>query len=137
MTRTRRTERRGANAIEFALTFPVFIALMFGLIDFGAYFAGLAITDSITSQSCRSGALLDPLVEAPEAAAEEEMRNLVESMPFIQCNEGCSLEATIEGAAPSSHLVCKATVETQILTGMTPVPDLIGSSSMTRMEWQR
>ncbi len=119
------------------MTFPVFIALMFGLIDFGAYFAGLAITDSITSQSCRSGALLDPLVEAPEAAAEEEMRNLVESMPFIQCNEGCSLEATIEGAAPSSHLVCNATVETQILTGMTPAPDLIGSSSMTRMEWQR
>ena len=77
------------------------------------------------------------MVDDAEAAAEEEMRNLVESMPFIRCADGCSLEATIEGTVPSTHMVCRATVDTQILTGMTPVPELIGSSSMTRMEWQR
>ena len=36
MTRARR--RRGANAIEFALTLPIFLALVLGTMDYGLIF---------------------------------------------------------------------------------------------------
>ena len=137
MNRMQRDDRRGANAIEFALTFPVFIMILMGFIDFGGYFSGLSIADNIAAQTCRDVALLDPLVEDVELVAEEHMMARVEDMPFVSCGGACMIEATIEGAPPSAHLVCRITLDTQSLTGMTPIPDSVNSASMARMEWQR
>ena len=138
MVKMRRNERRGANAIEFALTFPVFIMMLFGFVDFGAYFAGQGIADSITAQTCRNAALLDPFVEDVEMVAETQIQERVDTMPFLSCDSSaCSIEVTIEGAPPSTHLVCRATLDTSSISGLTPVPEQIGSASMMRMEWQR
>jgi hypothetical protein len=137
MNHTRQNDRRGANAIEFALTFPVFIMILMGFIDFGAYFSGLAIADNITAQTCRDAALLDSMMEDVALVAEERMMARAEDMPFLSCGAACVAEATIEGAPPSAHLVCRLTLDTQSLTGMTPIPDAVSSASMARLEWQR
>ncbi len=38
--RDRRDDERGASLVEFALVLPVFVLLLFGLIDFGLVFGG-------------------------------------------------------------------------------------------------
>jgi len=49
---THRLEQRGVFTIEFALVFPILVALMFGLIDVGRFIA----TRAMLSQAAAAGA---------------------------------------------------------------------------------
>jgi Flp pilus assembly protein TadG len=52
--RSLRDRSTGQGLVEFALVFPVFILMLFGLIDMGRF----VFTDSIMSQAAREGARL-------------------------------------------------------------------------------
>jgi hypothetical protein len=72
MRRTRRRER-GAAAVEFAITVPVLVAIVFGTIDWGAYFFQREIVVNASREGARVGTLkfdapLDAAVEAKSAA---------------------------------------------------------------------
>jgi len=45
---------RGQTLVEFALVIPVFLAILFGLVDLGRF----VVTDNILSQAAREGARL-------------------------------------------------------------------------------
>src|SRR6476619_3535339 len=47
--------RRGANAIEFALTLPLFLFIVFATLDYGYLFAMQAMLDDAVVLSCREG----------------------------------------------------------------------------------
>ena len=49
--------RRGASAIEFAITLPVFLLFMFGTMDYGWYFFKWATVTHATQEGCRAGAV--------------------------------------------------------------------------------
>jgi Flp pilus assembly protein TadG len=49
-----RQQRRGQALVEFALALPLFLLLVFGLIDLGRF----VLTDSLLSQAAREGARL-------------------------------------------------------------------------------
>jgi hypothetical protein len=51
--KTRRASR-GQGLVEFALVIPVFLAILFGLVDLGRF----VVTDNILSQAAREGARL-------------------------------------------------------------------------------
>lgn len=130
--------RRGATVVEFALTLPVFLALVFGLIDFGLYFAGQAMLDSLTGSTCESGAELDPLFFDVKEQTRLGIEGGLGSLPFLSCADStCEITVEMDGVAPSQVLFCKATVQFQGVTGFTPLPERLGSSSVQRMEWQR
>lgn len=139
-TPTRRFgSRRGANAIEFALTLPFFVALMTGIIDYGYLFMIQSGLDSAVSLACREGSKVDPNRASPVATAQTELNN--RSAYF--CQGMCSsLQATeLSGAqwsVPNRTLQCTAIMlNPQPIVGLVPYPNNITAISYYRLEWQR
>lgn len=59
MRRPRRSEG-GAAAVEFALVFPVFAALVMGSMDLGYYFFAKQIVTNAAREGARAGTTTDP-----------------------------------------------------------------------------
>ena len=130
--------RRGATVVEFALTLPVFLALVFALIDFSLYFAGQAMLDSLTGSTCESGAELDPLFADVKEDTTLAIEGGISTLPFLSCASGtCEISVQLDGVAPAQVLYCSTVVPFQGITGFTPLPERLTSSSVQRMEWQR
>jgi Flp pilus assembly protein TadG len=67
MRRTHR-ERRGANAIEFALILPVLLMLITGIMDYGYAYAVRTVASTAARTGARIGALT-PQADNPDTAA--------------------------------------------------------------------
>jgi len=93
MSRLRRRRRRGQALVEFALVLPVFLLMVFALIDGARY----VYMSSVLSQSAREGARL--------AAAEAGWIGMTAAT-----DPSCVADASlITSANPGAH-VCPATV---------------------------
>jgi TadE-like protein len=138
----RAMSRRGANAIEFALTLPLFLTVLFAMIEYGYLFAMQAGIDNAIATACRSGAMIDPNAGSPTAVAEATFTS--RGAMFCDGGGACSFIAedlsTGEYAAPNRTLRCSATRTMSELTGFLPeaiYPPTISSASYYRLEWQR
>ncbi|MCB9670325.1 MAG: pilus assembly protein [Alphaproteobacteria bacterium] len=148
MARFHRRHRRGANAIEFALTLPVFLLVTFGMMEYGWYFAKTAQVNGAVAHSCREGSLIDPK-NVPAylgsctgyGCVEKQVEDLL--IPQITssnlaCND-CS--ATVSGSVPNIVVDCVADVQYIPLTAYLPAnvvtPDRILARTRVRAEWQR
>ncbi|MEZ4239352.1 MAG: TadE/TadG family type IV pilus assembly protein [Myxococcota bacterium] len=131
----RRRARRGANAIEFALTLPIFLALVLGVMDYGNLFAIQAGMDNAVALSCREGALQDPAHASPIAVANNEFA----SRAPMFCGPGCTFTVTPlntgEYAYPHEALRCRAVRSVSSLSGYVPFPSTVESTSYYRLEW--
>jgi Flp pilus assembly protein TadG len=138
----RQRRRRGANAIEFALTLPFFLLITFGMMEYGWYFSNVAQVNGAVAQSCRLGSLLDPAEGncgdacLIDAAVDNLTTRL--SASALSCND-CS--AVITGTAPNRFLECTADVQYNAITGYFPstaaTPTEIKAFTRVRLEWQR
>ena len=129
--------RRGANAIEFGLTAPVFFAIVLGLMDYGWLFANQAGLNNAASMGCRDGALIDSHFGSPVITADIEMQN----RGALFCGGGaCSYSVTDLNsgahAVPNRTLRCEVTMPWSGLIGLVPMPAVISSTSFYRLEWQ-
>jgi hypothetical protein len=135
-----RRNRRGHNAIEFALTLPFFLMLVLGLMDYGFLFAMQAGIDNATSMACREGALADsargqdPTVIA---AGHWGMRSPMFCGGMGTCTFTPADLSTGAYAVPNRTLRCQTTRTMQSFTGLLPYPTQITSVSYYRLEWQR
>ncbi len=135
--------RRGSNAIEFALTLPVFLALILGLMDYGWFFANQAGLNNATSLGCRKGSMRDENLGAPGPAqiAKDEITALAN--PWCGGSGACGAPSTSIDNSDSTAtlkrktLVCKLTMTFNPLVGFAPTPNKIVSESRYRLEWQR
>lgn len=133
---TRPVQRRGANAIEFALTLPVFLALVLGTMDYGLIFMTQAGLDNAVSIGCREGAMVDPQNGNPTSTAHTE----VVALSDYWCSEvPCSVTVLDSGGAtvPARTLECRISRETKPIIGFVPAPTNLSSVSYYRLEWQR
>jgi Flp pilus assembly protein TadG len=132
-----RPSRRGANALEFALTLPIFLVLVFGLIDYGWLFSIQAGLDNAVSLACREGAMMDPRVGSPSAIASADLA----ARSAMFCNGACTLNVqdlrTGAYVPPNRTLLCSASLGFNPLIGLAPMPGTIDSVSYYRLEWQR
>jgi hypothetical protein len=133
-----RSARRGANAIEFALTLPLFLTIMLGVMDYGFLFGMQAGLDSAATLSCREGAMVDPALGSPVGTAVAQFN----SRSSLFCGGGaCNFTATDLNsgpfAVPNRSLECSATRSMAPLTGFVPYPSSISTVSFFRFEWQR
>lgn len=87
--------RRGANAIEFALTFPIFVFMLLGVMEYGYYFYLNALVEDANRWGCRKGSLVDPEVESPAAYAQTQIRDRLENTYNLDCNVGCTIDTNI------------------------------------------
>ena len=135
--RSIRNRRRGGNAIEFALTLPVFIAISFAMIEFGWYFSRVALLNSAVMDGCREGALIDE--DLGNAGTEATTRmNTVLASGGLSCT---TCGAVIAGAVPNKVLQCNAEIDYDGLTGwfmaLGVMPGTINTQTQVRLEWQR
>ncbi|MEQ1565110.1 MAG: TadE/TadG family type IV pilus assembly protein [Myxococcota bacterium] len=135
--------RRGGNAIEFALTFPLFLTVLVGLMDYGYLFAMQAGIDNAVSIACREGAMVDPSKGAglPEATADAVF--LDRSAIFcagVTCDWLATDMKTGAYEPPNRTMKCEVTRPMTSLVGFLPTalyPTEISSTSFYRFEWQR
>lgn len=137
-----RVERRGANAIEFALTLPVFLVLIMGIIDYGFYFGGQAVLDAAVLEGTRLGAITDPADGADlEDIAETRMEEIASMMCGSNCVYNCedrTVNLVIAGdTEPIRELACTINWPITPLVGLVPMPSNITSRGRQLLEWQR
>jgi Flp pilus assembly protein TadG len=128
----RRDRRRGANAIEFALLFPVFVFLLSGLVDYGWLFMVQSVSTHAAHEGVRAGAVTmkaDDPISAAKAAVQDRLDN-----------SGVTLSPTIDavlgGATPDQHLTVTVQVPIAAPVGLVPIPAVITTTAVMRLEDQ-
>ncbi len=140
---TLRRKRRGANAIEFSLTLPVFLLALSGIFDWSWFAYQRSILKTATMVGCRSAAMVDPgegdatfsqVVATGQAVMMEQVSELGGGS---LCRDGCTTSVEVLGTAPGRSLRCSVNGEYQPLWGMAVGNINLSSTSITLMEWQR
>ncbi|MEN0066647.1 MAG: TadE family protein [Myxococcota bacterium] len=126
--------RRGANIVEFALTLPIFMAILLGLIDYGWVFASQSGIDAATMLACREGSMVDAIFKSPITEAEEELNE--RAAPW--CTGGnCTLSVAPRYTVPDRAIECSVQMPFRPLIGFVPLPATLEARSIYRLEWQR
>lgn len=129
---TRRNHRRGANAIEFALLFPLFIVLTLGGLEYSYYFVKWQAVIAAAQDGARAGsqtAMPNKPDDAAEVAAQATLaRFFPRAVP-----SGVSYVGTIVG---SDQVKITVTVPNTKLVGMPflPVPASIVAEAQLEVQ---
>jgi Flp pilus assembly protein TadG len=132
-----RRRRRGAAAIEFALCLPIFLAILFGILEYGWVFYEQANVIAAVRSGVRYGVTKDPDTEpAYLTEAETTVRN---SLAGLGIGSADLLSATIVASvAPSTSSTNLLTVSCQVpytpVVGLVPAPSRISYSMTMLME---
>lgn len=133
-------DRRGANAIEFALILPVFVMLMMGVMEYSWFFFQRSTIVNAVRDGCRAGAVIPP-DEDYETEALAAMDEIL-AMGGVDCNDAdisCTLSAEepSDSAFPQRHLDCEIEVTAPALMGMVPVPETTSATATVHFELQQ
>ncbi|MEO0601763.1 MAG: TadE family protein [Myxococcota bacterium] len=105
-------KRRGANAIEFALTLPIFLLGVFAAVQSGLYFFWWAMASEAVRRGCGEGAEISELLADPEATAEQAMDQWLSHGGLTCAQVTCAAELT--GSAPDRQLSCMVSGSTLV-----------------------
>lgn len=126
----RRTSRRASNAIEFALTLPVYLFFIAGVVDYGWYFNQQMVTTMVARDAARACSLV-PLGDQVEPVGEAQGQVSLE-IADLQGTTDC----TLTGTAPDQQVSCNVQVTFEPLLGLTPVPAAFDETVVMRMAIQ-
>lgn len=83
--RRRKRDQRGAAAVEFALILPIFLMVLFGVIDFG-----YAINRSaVVNNAARDAARVATFAEATPAEVTTAVQRALDGMPGVTVTFDC------------------------------------------------
>ncbi len=137
-----RRQRRGSNAVEFALVLPVFVALIFGMMEFSwVFFQRTTVVHSVRN-GCRAGATVHPDGDdrgSPATVAQDAIEGYLSELG-LDCgaNISCTFDIQQVGSTPSENLDCSFSMDWEPLLGlaMVPHPDQITARSIMQFELQ-
>jgi Flp pilus assembly protein TadG len=135
-----RRRRRGSTLVEFALTFPVYVVVLMGVVDAGWLYFQQASLDGATRAACRSGTTVDPGVGNVNimnvyTQVENQVEAELDEMGVDSSN--LSVTSTTSGAPPTRTLICTVQQPYTALTRLV-LPDLtLTATTAMRMEYQR
>ena len=93
----RPTNRRGSNAIEFALTVPLFVAMVTAIIEFGWMFFMRSTVIHAVRDGCRAGAVI-PFGEVPSPT---EVAQAIRFPPIVKVGR---MLGTTPASAPEASI---------------------------------
>jgi len=129
-----RTSRRGSNAIEFALTLPVFVILLSGMIDFSWYFFSGWRVSSAVREGIRV-ASVTPVADDPVERAETAVTNA--GIAYSITWDSGFPTAAIVGTAPDRGIEVEAQASVTALIGLIPfLPEAVNYKALMRLEDQ-
>jgi Flp pilus assembly protein TadG len=151
LSSSRRT-RRGGNAIEFALTMPVFVMLIFSCIEFGYFFFMTSLIEDATRQGCRIGSTVS-MEASPDAisTAQTNIESLLETKLGQPCDgeNQCTVVVSIltfdeetsntapEFAINDDYLQCQTAAPFSPAIGfLSMLPSTINTGLLYRLEYQ-
>lgn len=95
--------RRGAAAIEFALLFPVYMAMVFMVVDWAWFLYCQATVQDLVNRAARVGALVSPTAyPTPQTVAEEQALEMLAGAGFD--TTGTVVTATVVSATGGNVL---------------------------------
>ncbi len=123
----RHLSRHGASAVEFALTLPILLLVVMGIVELSLLMHRSYTVTRVARDSCRvgSGVLegVEPTGDLIETSAEEHATFALEAAD-IDCGAGCDVEATWYEADGWMMLWVDVDVPYDPFTGMLPMlPD--------------
>ncbi len=132
--------RRGANAIEFALTLPIFVAILLAIFEFSWMFFMRSTIIHAVRDGCRAGAVIPQSdVPSPEAVATSRMSDFLAGYD-IDCRgstERCGVDIISTGESPYETMDCTLSVVYEPIVGLIPHPESLGARSVVMYEMQR
>jgi Flp pilus assembly protein TadG len=131
--------------VEFAMTLPIFLALLGGIVEYAWLFFLRAQTVTSVRDGCRSGSLVlqDDPGSSDHPAIEAARTSITDDLSWfnMECSDSdsdCSIEVSLSGSRPSEALECAATLPyTPIMGGLIPTVDAVSARSMARLEVQQ
>ena len=115
--------RRGNAALEFALILPVFIALVFGGIDYSwLLLQKMSLQDSV-SAGCKAGSMsMVDIYTDPYAEAQGHIARALGANPLLFCGDGCVVTAEDSPLTTPAlpWIECRVTLPYKPLTGFVP-----------------
>lgn len=124
--------RRGASAIEFALTLPVLTFILLAVIEYGTYFFQLTSMTNAVRDGCRLAVRADD----PITTAEAQTRAVLKGFG-LDCDAipSCQVTATVTAQASGyDTLRVAARFDYTQITGMVPSPDAVGAQMTMMLE---
>jgi len=124
--------RRAANAIEFALTFPVVLLMMGAVMDWGWYFSQQMQLSAAVRDAARVGAMTSREAGPAQAAEQRLMTQIAADGHRGQVY----LDVRVEGATSDQSLHVGVAIPYKGPLGLVPVPKQIKASQSLRLEDQ-
>lgn len=131
-----RRARRGAELVEFALIFPIYLILFFGIMEYSWYFYQRSVAVEAARSGCRIATQLDPdndgATAIQDAGTQAALAVLANDGGFDCGDEGvhdCAVVIDVTnmplGSTPR-RLVCSLSVNYVSLTGYLGSSDKVG-----------
>lgn len=128
-----RWRRRGANAIEFALTLPLFIWVSFAVLEYGWLFFRWSSIHEATRLGCEQGAMVHPNANpTPTSVARTSVRSRLMAVGYTFFDvrepqavagappEGVYAAASSAAAGGGVRLICNGRIRHKSLTRALP-----------------
>lgn len=126
----RRRARRGNNALEFALTLPIFGAFLTGVVDYGWYFNQDMAAAMVVRDAARAASLAPLGVDV--ASAGEQQGDASMLVAGLEGTTTCVLS----GSKTDQEVSCQITAVFEPFLGLVPLPSRLEASVTMRMEEQ-
>lgn len=126
-------ERRGSQAVEFALILPVMLTMLMGVIDYGMYFSQDLAVVTAARDGARDGATATTS-PASQASATALSRVRAGGVAYATAAQ---VTTTLTGTAPNCAVTVAVSIPYQAVTGLVPMPAALRTSATMRLEDQR
>jgi Flp pilus assembly protein TadG len=119
-----RKREDGQSLVEFAMVVPIFLLVLFAIVDFGmAFHAWITITNS-AREGARAGA-----VHAPVATIEQRVRNAADSLDQDNLTVTVT-NADDQGGQPGESVVVDVSYDYSLMTPLANLLNLVSGGSI-------
>ena len=141
---SRMFRRRGANALEFALTLPVFLLFFLGIMDWGWFLFNRAMLMDATAQGCALGAKVHPRSgKTPEGVSKAAIIGGIKRLGYDCKGSGLSdckvlTQEVFGNVTVGEHetIMCQANTIYEPITGYVMIPRYVKTTAEYRLEFQ-